>query len=85
MPRPRKPTSPFRYLNSSPEVIRLAVLMYVRFPLSLGCWHDQPIRWIVVWQYQHGKSLGMDTFRGAPMPKSVKDAGFCGIYFYFRK
>ena len=26
---------PFRYFNSSPEVIRLAVMMYVRFPLSL--------------------------------------------------
>ena len=35
MPRPRKPPSPFRYFNSSPEVIRLVVLMYVRFPLSL--------------------------------------------------
>ena len=35
MPRPRKPESPFRYFNSSPEVIRLVVLMYVRFPLSL--------------------------------------------------
>jgi putative transposase len=35
MPRPHKPTSPFRYFNSSPEVIRLVVLMYVRFPLSL--------------------------------------------------
>src|ERR1700761_9577584 len=27
--------NPFRYFNSSPEVIRLVVLMYVRFPLSL--------------------------------------------------
>ena len=27
--------SPFKYFNSSPEVIRLTVLMYVRFPLSL--------------------------------------------------
>ena len=27
--------NPFRYFNSSPEVIRLAVMMYVRFPLSL--------------------------------------------------
>ena len=27
--------SPFRYFNSSSEVIRLAVLMYVRYPLSL--------------------------------------------------
>ena len=28
-------SNPFRYFRSSPEVIRLAVLMYVRFPLSL--------------------------------------------------
>jgi putative transposase len=30
-----KPFSPFRRFNSAPEIIRLAVLMYVRFPLSL--------------------------------------------------
>jgi putative transposase len=35
MPRPRKPANPFRYFHSSPEIIRLAVLLYVRFPLSL--------------------------------------------------
>ena len=35
MPRRRKPASPFRYFNSSPEVIRLAVLMYVKYALSL--------------------------------------------------
>ena len=27
--------NPFRYFKSSPEVIRLAVMMYIRFPLSL--------------------------------------------------
>ena len=27
--------NPFRYFNSSPEVIRLPVMMYVRYPLSL--------------------------------------------------
>ena len=27
--------NPFRYFNSSPEVIRSAVMLYVRFPLSL--------------------------------------------------
>ncbi len=31
----RKPDSPFKRFNSSSEVIRLVVLMYVRFPLSL--------------------------------------------------
>ena len=35
MPRPRKPANPFRYFHSSPEVIPLVVLMYVRFPLIL--------------------------------------------------
>jgi putative transposase len=34
LPRPHKLTSPFCYFNSSPEVIRLVVVMYVRFPLS---------------------------------------------------
>ena len=27
--------NPFRYFNSSPEIIRLAVMMYIRYPLSL--------------------------------------------------
>jgi putative transposase len=40
MPRPRKPQSPFRYFNSSPEVIRLVVMMCVRFLLSLRVVED---------------------------------------------
>jgi putative transposase len=28
-------SNPFRYFNSSPEIIRLVVMMYVRYPLSL--------------------------------------------------
>ena len=28
--------SPFKYFDSSPEVIRQAVMLYVRYPLSLG-------------------------------------------------
>jgi putative transposase len=31
MPKP----NPFRYFKTSPEIIRLAVMLYVRFPLSL--------------------------------------------------
>lgn len=31
MPRP----NPFRYFKTSPEIIRLAVMLYIRFPLSL--------------------------------------------------
>ncbi len=30
-----KKPSPFRYFKTSPEIIRLAVMLYVRFPLSL--------------------------------------------------
>ena len=35
MPRSKKPLSPFRCFNSSPEAIRLVVMMYVKYPLSL--------------------------------------------------
>jgi putative transposase len=27
--------SPFRYFKTSPDIIRLAVMLYIRFPLSL--------------------------------------------------
>jgi putative transposase len=30
-----RPANPFRYFNSSPEVIRLVVMTYVKYPLSL--------------------------------------------------
>lgn len=33
--RPIDRVNPFRCFNSSPEVIRLVVMMYVRFPLNL--------------------------------------------------
>ena len=38
MPCLRKAASLFRYVNSSPEVVRLAVLMYVRFRHVIACW-----------------------------------------------
>ena len=42
MPRKSRalPPSPFRRFNSSLEVIRLGVMMYVRFPLSLRIVED---------------------------------------------
>ncbi|WP_432199882.1 IS6 family transposase [Erythrobacter sp. W53] len=49
MPRRRKPDSPFKRFNSSPEVIRFVVMMYVRFPLSLRNFEDLLAeRWIDV-------------------------------------
>ncbi|MEO7719935.1 MAG: IS6 family transposase, partial [Capsulimonas sp.] len=35
MARPRVLRTPFYRFNSSPEIIRLAVMMYVKYPLSL--------------------------------------------------
>lgn len=35
MPGPCKPASPFRYFNPLLEVIRLVVMMYVKYPLRL--------------------------------------------------
>ena len=32
--------SPFRYFKTSPEIIRLAVMLYIRFPLSLRIVED---------------------------------------------
>ena len=32
---PDMSSNPFRYFKTSPEIIRLAVMLYVRFPLSL--------------------------------------------------
>lgn len=40
-------SNPFRYFKTSPEIIRLAVMMYIRFPLSLrnveGLLHERGI------------------------------------------
>ena len=35
MARPKKTHDPFRWFDCSPEVIRLVVMMYLRYPLSL--------------------------------------------------
>ena len=35
VPEPPAMHNPFRYFNSSPEVIRLTAMMYIRYPLSL--------------------------------------------------
>jgi len=34
-PQPLRMEKAFRYFNSPPEIIRLTVMMYVRYPLSL--------------------------------------------------
>jgi putative transposase len=39
-PKPKPPPKPFRWLDSSPEVIRLDVMMYVKYPLLLRNMED---------------------------------------------
>ncbi len=55
MPRPRKPASPFRYFNSSPELIRRVVMMNARFPLSLRNEEDL--------LFEHGIDICQETLR----------------------
>ena len=40
MSKSKPPPDPFRWFDSSPEVIRLVVMMYVRYPLSLRNFED---------------------------------------------
>ncbi len=55
LPRPIKPASPFRYLKSLPEAIRLVVMMYVRFQLSLRNVEDLP--------FERGIDISHETVR----------------------
>ena len=47
--------NPFRYFNSSPEVIRSTVMLYVRFPLSLRQVEDL--------LYERGIDISYETVR----------------------
>ena len=47
--------NPFRYFNSSPEVIRLVVMMYIRYPLSLRQVEDL--------LFERGIDICHETFR----------------------
>jgi len=50
-----KPPSPLKRFNSSPEVVRLVVMMYVRFPLSLRNVEDL--------LFERGSDICHETFR----------------------
>jgi len=47
--------NPYRYFNSSPEVFRLTVMMYVRYPLSLRQAEDI--------QFERGIDICHETIR----------------------
>ena len=46
---------PFKYFKTSPEIIRLAVMMYVRYPLSLRNVEDLP--------HERGIDISLETVR----------------------
>ena len=64
--------NPFRYFKTSPEVIRLAVMMYIRFPLSLrnveDLLHERGIdishETIRAWWNRFGPIFAADIKRG---------------------
>ena len=64
--------NPLRYFKTSPEVIRLAVMMYVRFPLSLrnveDLLHERGIdishETIRAWWNRFGPIFAADIKRG---------------------
>jgi len=47
--------NPFRYFNSSPDVVHLAVMVYIRYPLSLGQIEDI--------MFERGIDIGHKTMR----------------------
>jgi putative transposase len=52
---PMTKRDPFKYFKTSPEIIRLAVMLYVRFPLSL-----QNVEYSL---HERGIDVGHDTAR----------------------
>ncbi len=71
--------NPFRYFNSSPEVIRLAVMMYIRYPLSLRQVEDL--------LFERGIDICHETVRVwrdrfGSRPRSGNDAFITGCFPY---
>ena len=54
--------NPFRYFNSSPEVIGLVVMMYIRYPLSL---RRVPRRGVFVMSVLMAKRLDKELLDGS--------------------
>ena len=68
-------SNPFRYFNSSPEVIRLVVMMYVRYPLSLRNVEDLLAERGIDVATRQSASGGTGLARCSP-PRSVNDASY---------
>ena len=75
--------SPFRYFKTSPEIIRLAVMMYVRFPLSLRNVEDLLHERGIEVSHETGPVLvepfWSDLCRRAPQEADRSNACFVGL------
>ena len=69
--------NPFRYFNSSPEVIRLTVMMYIRYPLSLRQVEDLLFERGI--DICHETALGDDLILNAPTDHRIDP----GTILYF--
>jgi len=65
--------NPFRYFNSSPEIIRLAVMMYVKYPLSLRNCEDLLFERKIDLSYETVRTGGTGSVRCSP-PRLRKSA-----------
>ena len=61
--------NPFRYFNSSPEVIRLTVMLYIRYPLSLRQVEDLLLCWSA------GSTSAMKPYGVEPLRPDVRHGG----------
>ena len=60
--------NPFRYFKTSPEIIRLAVMLYVRFPLSLRNVEDLRFCHVVEFQSREFDFESGSRSRGRSLP-----------------
>jgi putative transposase len=58
-------SNPFRYFKTSPEIIRLAVMMYIGFPLSLRNVEDL--------LHERGIDISQETDRYRQQPLMTDD------------
>ena len=75
--------NPFRYYKTSPDVIRVAVMMYVRFPLSLRQVEDLLHERGIDISYENGaclvESVWADVCGGNKKETLSVDAGFAAM------
>ena len=98
MTRQKKTHDPFRWFDSSPEIIRLVVMTYVRYPLSLrnvedllfergvDICHERVRLWWNRFDPMFAADIRrkrVDRMRGCCQPKRI-EAGFAPCFAGFR-